>query len=149
MSEDLLAELGRQILKDLARSSLAGALPAQDQVQGKRGRLPKSPVAPSGEDMDARLRGIRRYISAKELAALLHWHVETLYKKVKQGLPVDRDIGPDGRGRTLKFYSPQVADWLRECREVRVRAVRAKQFSQLRNCDHAAHALEKEMETKK
>ena len=66
--------------------------------------------------MDALLRGIRRYITPKELAELLHWHTETVYRKIKAGMPADRVVDAQGRGRQLKIYPPQVADWLRGCR---------------------------------
>jgi hypothetical protein len=48
MADDL-GELGRQILADLLRSSLTGALPAESGL-AKRNRAPKSALAPSGED---------------------------------------------------------------------------------------------------
>lgn len=149
MSEDLLTELGREILRDLARSTLAGTLPAQGDVRGKRARLPKSSVAPTAEDMDARLRSIRRYITPKELAALLHWHPETVYRKAKEGMPVDRDIGPDGRGRRLKIYPPEIADWLRDCREARQRMIQAKQLSQRHSPEQTTGHAPQEMEVKK
>lgn len=136
MREDLLADLGVRILQDLARNSLAEALPAQIDRKLIKGRLPRSPIAPVGEDMDTRLRSIRRYITAKELAGLMHWHLETVYRKAKEGMPVDRDTGPDGRGRRLKIYPPEIADWLRECREARQRLIQTKQFSQEHSAGH-------------
>jgi hypothetical protein len=63
--------------------------------------------------MDALLRGIRRYITPRELAELLHWHPETVYRKIKAGMPADRVVDAQRRGRQLKIYPPQVADWLR------------------------------------
>jgi hypothetical protein len=108
MGDDLLAEMSQMILADLIRGSLMGALPADAGLKSKRERLPKSPLPLAGEDMDTRLRSIRRYITPKELAALLHWHVETIYRKIKRGMPVDRD------GRNLKIYPPRIADWFRE-----------------------------------
>ncbi len=56
MSHGLLGALGSQILADLARSRLLGALPLTDDLKGKRGRLPELAHSPTGEDMDARLR---------------------------------------------------------------------------------------------
>lgn len=116
MRDESLGELGRMILSDLAKSSLAGALPTELGSKANR-RLPKSSVTVSGEDMDTRLRGIRRYITPKELAALMHWHLETVYRKVRGGMPVDRDVDEEGKGRRLKIYPPEIADWLRDCRE--------------------------------
>lgn len=119
MRDELLGELGRIILSDLAKSSLAAALPSELGPKADRRRLPKSSVSVSGEDMDTRLRGIRRYITPKELAALMHWHLETVYRKVRGGMPVDRDVDEEGKGRRLKIYPPEIADWLRDCREAR------------------------------
>ena len=126
MGDDPLAELGRQILADLLRSSVMGTLPTQTELKSKRGRIPKSSLAPSGEDMDARLRSIRRYVTPRELAALLHWHVETIYRKAKCGMPVDYEVDADGNGRLIKIYPPKIADWLQECREVRKTLLRSK-----------------------
>lgn len=149
MREDLLTGLGLQVLKDLARSSLAGALPAQTDPKLKQDRLPKSSIAPAGEDMDTRLRSIRRYISPKELAALMHWHQETVYRKAKQGMPVDRDIGPDGRGRRLKIYPPKIAEWLSECRKIRHYPIQAKQAFGKQACQHKNGIPVVETEVKK
>lgn len=99
--------------------------------------------------MDARLRSIRRYITPKELAALMHWHPETVYRKAKEGMPVDRDIGQDGRGRRLKIYPPEIADWLRDCREARQRMIRAKQLSPRNSPEHEAGIPDQEKEIKK
>ena len=117
MSHELLAALDRQILADLARGNLMEALPSTNYLKDKRGRLPESAYPSTGEDMDARLRSIRRYITPSELAALLHWHQETVYRKIKSGMPAIRDVDAQGRGRRLKIYPPEIADWLRCCRE--------------------------------
>jgi len=123
MGDDLLADLSRQILADLVRSSLLGALPTESASRARQGRLPKSAVLLGGEDLDARLRAIRRWITPKELAALLHWHQETVYRRIKDGLPADRD------GDRWKIYPPTVADWLRERREARQLLIRSKFLS--------------------
>jgi hypothetical protein len=121
MSHGLLEALAPQILADLARSRLLGALPLTDDIKGKRGRLPELAYPPTGEDMGARLRSIRHYITPRELSALLHWHPETVYRKIKSGMPADRDVDAQGRGRRLKIYPPEIADWLRSCREAQKR----------------------------
>lgn len=118
MADDLLAELVRKILADLARASLMGGLPSEADSKSKRGRLPRSAPPLSGEDMEARLRSIRRYITAKELAALMHWHPETVYRRIKSGMPVDRD------GRSVKIYPPEIADWFRDIRQGSKRVIR-------------------------
>jgi hypothetical protein len=107
MSHRLLEALGRQIMTDLGRSSVMEALPPPIDLKAKRDRLPKSTPPPSGEDMDARLRSIRHYITPRELSALLHWHPETVYRKIKAGMPADRDVDAQGRGRRLKIYPPR------------------------------------------
>ena len=116
MSHRLFEALGEQILADLARNNLMRAAPSIDGTKGKQDGLPKSAPLNTGEDMDALLRGIRRYITPRELAELLHWHPETVYRKIKAGMPADRVVDAQGRGRQLKIYHPQVADWLRGCR---------------------------------
>jgi hypothetical protein len=118
MSHELLAALGGQILADLACSSSIGALPSTNGIKGKQDKLSKLVQAPIGEDMDARLRSIRHYITPNELAALLHCHIGTVYRMIKAGMPADRDVDAQGHGRRLKIYPPQVADRLRSCREV-------------------------------
>jgi hypothetical protein len=117
MSYELLAALRPQILADLTRSSPIGALPLTNDLRAKQNKLSKSEQAPSGEDMDARLRSIRRYITPSELATLLHWDIGTVYRKIKAGMPADRDVDAQGRGNRLKIYPPKVADWQRDCRE--------------------------------
>jgi hypothetical protein len=119
MGDELLVDLGRRILADLARSSLSGALTKPSDTKNIRSRPPKSARPPTNDDMDARLREIRRYITPRELAAILHWHVETVYRKVKEGMPADHDVDQFGHGRRLKIYPPRIADWLRECRQAR------------------------------
>jgi hypothetical protein len=117
MSHRLLQALGPQILADLARNNLMGASPSANDLKSKQNKLSKSAQAPSGEDMDARLRSIRRYITPRELAALLHWDIGTVYRKIKAGMPADRDVDAQGRGNRIKIYPPQVADWRRDCSE--------------------------------
>jgi hypothetical protein len=130
MGEEMLAGLGLRILADLARSSLSGALTKANGTKRSRSRMPKSAQPLSGEDMDARLRQIRRYVTPRELAALLHWHVETVYRKVKGGMPADRDVDQLGHGRCLKIYPPEIADWLRDCRQARALSIQGAASSQ-------------------
>jgi hypothetical protein len=122
MGHEPLDVLGRQILADLARSSPMGALPATNALKSKRVGLAESAQPPTGEDMDTRLRSMRRYITPRELAALLHWHPETVYRKIKAGMPANRDVDAQGRGRRLKIYPPEIADWLCRCRDARERS---------------------------
>ncbi|WP_433972683.1 helix-turn-helix domain-containing protein [Tunturiibacter lichenicola] len=109
--------LRQQLLIDLGESSVIEALPKSINLKRKPNRLPKSTHLLSGEDMDARLRSIRRYITPRELAALLHWHPETVYRRIKSGMPAHRDVDAHGCGRRLKIYPPEIADWLRSCQE--------------------------------
>jgi hypothetical protein len=120
MSHRLLEALRPQLLADFARNNVMGASTSTNDPKG-RDRLPKSSQRPSGEDMDARLRSIRRYITPRELAALLHRDIETVYGKIKGGLPADHDGDAQGRGNRIKIYPPQVANWLRGCREAQRR----------------------------
>jgi hypothetical protein len=117
MSHRLLDALRRQLLTDLGLSSVMEVLPPSIDLKARRDKFPKSTHPPSGEDMDARLRSIRCYITPRELAALLRWDIETVYRKIKAGMPADRDVDGQGRGNRIKIYPPQVADWRSGCRE--------------------------------
>lgn len=121
MSYRLLESLNRQVLTDLGRSSAMAALAPPTDLKQKQDELPKSAQPLKGEDMDARLRGIRQYIAPKELAALLRCHVGTIYRRVKAGMPADRDVDAQGRGNRIKIYPPRVADWQRDCRKAQER----------------------------
>lgn len=121
----VLAEL-KEMFAEVTRN-LRGALIVTDEVvKSTRGKMAKSALPLSHEDMDTRLRLIRHYITPRELAALLHCHVETVYRMVKSGMPVDRDVDGEGRGRNLKIYPPRVADWRAECRDSRIQAMQSK-----------------------
>lgn len=145
----VLAEL-KQMFAEVTRN-LRGALIVTDEVvKSTRGRISKSALPLSNEDMDARLRQIRRYITPKDLAGLLHWNVETVYRKIKTGMPADREVDGEGKGRNLKIYPPKVADWQAECREARMRAVQLKSAS--RDDSHTSRASSrknKSMESEK
>jgi predicted DNA-binding transcriptional regulator AlpA len=64
------------------------------------------------------LRTIKRWIVTKDVGALLHYHTETVYRRVKQeGLPAIRDV------RRLKYDPPAIEDWLeRRAESARTRA---------------------------
>ncbi len=133
MSYELLAALNRQLVADADRSRLRGPFPLHKEIDGKQRGFAMSPHPPSGENMDARLRGIRHYITPKELAFLLHIHRETVYRKIKSGMPAHRDVDAQGRGRRLKIYPPEIADWLRDCREQEKRCKQSKSGSPTSN----------------
>jgi hypothetical protein len=121
MSHELFNRLHGQMLDDAVRSHpVAGSGPIYD-LKRKSGVMANRAPASEGDDMDTRLRSIRRYITPRELAALLHWHPETIYHKIKAGMPADRLFDSLGRVRQLKIYPPQIADWMRDCREARKR----------------------------
>jgi excisionase family DNA binding protein len=104
MSTNLSSDIERRILVDLVRSfaETYGTTNLRSRV-----RKPVRQVAPAGESLCSYLRTIRRWIVTSEVATLLHCHTETVYKRVKvEGLPAHRD------GRTLKYYPPEIADWL-------------------------------------
>jgi excisionase family DNA binding protein len=106
MGANSVEELSRRILADLVRSSLAGALAGGAGLESGKLRRPRS-IALSDEDLFTRLRSIRGCIVTKELASLMRWHSETIYRLIKtEGLPVHRT------GKRLKFYPPEVASWL-------------------------------------
>jgi excisionase family DNA binding protein len=61
-------------------------------------------------DLIAHLRTLRKCLTPKEMAVLLHKHPETIYKMIKKGFPAFRD------GRRLKLDPCKVADWLEKRR---------------------------------
>jgi hypothetical protein len=142
MRDDLTTE-GKQMLEELrivlselkqmfaeVTRNLAGALVVTDEVfKSTQKKVPTSALPLSNEDMDARLRSIRHYITPKELARLLHLHRETVYRMVKTGMPVDRDVDGRGKGRNLKVYPPKIAEWRAQCREARKRAMQSRTAS--------------------
>jgi excisionase family DNA binding protein len=105
MRANVLADLEQRVLADLVRS-----FAATHSVANQRSSLIKKPVrqvAPAGESLCSYLRSIRHWIVTRDVAVLLHCHTETIYRRVKiEGLPAHRD------GRTLKYYPPEIADWL-------------------------------------
>lgn len=133
MGDDLLVEVGRQILADLARSTVMGTLPAES-ASLNRNRAPRLALAPSGEDFVQRLRGIRRLITVKEFGALAHLHPESVYRRIKAGMPAEHD------GRNLRIYPPKVADWLIDIRENRRRQMKPVKRPIDPKLDHAGCA---------
>jgi excisionase family DNA binding protein len=106
MNSDVLSKLERRVLVDLVRGRAV-----KPRVNDRRfvTNDQTTQVAPVGESLCAYLRTLRRWIVTKEVASLLHCHAETIYKRVKiDGLPAHRD------GRTLKYYPPEIADWLEQ-----------------------------------
>lgn len=106
MPGDRFSELERQVLLDLLRRGIAESLSIQRRDGSTGHKVPKD-TAPAADSFCARLRSIRRWIITREVAALLHCHTETIYRRVKsEGLPAHRD------GRLLKYYPPEIADWI-------------------------------------
>jgi excisionase family DNA binding protein len=104
MPANVLANLEQRLLADLVRS-FAETHAAANQRSSVKTSV--SQVAPAGESLCSYLRTIRHWVVTKEVAALLHCHAETVYERVKiEGLPAHRD------GRRLKYYPPEIADWL-------------------------------------
>ena len=104
MPADALSNLEQRVLVDLAHSL---AEPHGTNNLRSNVKKPVRQVAPAGESLCSYLRTIRCWIVTREVADLFHRHTETIYKRVEiEGLPAHRD------GRTLKFYPPEIADWL-------------------------------------
>lgn len=130
----ILAEL-RRVLAEISRTA-RGTLIVAEVARSARGRTPKSALQPTRKDMDERLRAIDHYVSARRLAELLDWSVETVYRQVKTGLPADRNVDGEGKGRSLKFYPPAVAAWIADCREDQKRLVESRQASRALSTDN-------------
>ena len=106
MEANSFENLSRSILAEIVRTSLASALVNEDSASQPRSRRSKA-VAPVGDDLVAHLRGIRRWLITREVAAVLHFHTETVYRKIKhQDLPAQKDNG------RLKFDPAKIAEWI-------------------------------------
>jgi hypothetical protein len=104
MHANVLADLEQRVLANLVHSFVETHIAANQRLSLKKS---VRQVAPAGENLCSYLRSIRHWVVTREVAALLHCHAETVYKRVKiEGLPAQRD------GRTLKYYPPEIADWL-------------------------------------
>lgn len=145
MPDDPLVEMVRRMLADLFASSLSRALPSQEELKARRSTIPKPALAPTGEDMDSRLRSIRRYMSPIEFAGLKHINVETVYRRIKAGMPADRDLN----GRNLMIYPPQVAEWEQNCREARNKLMRSKLVSDKNGANHHYPTADRKGENKR
>jgi len=138
MTDDPLNELGRRI------RSLVNSLPSEEELKAKRMRLPKSAVPLHGETLDRRLRTIDdRSIDASLLARVLDRDLETIYRRVKAGMPCFYE------GRNLRFFLPQVADWLLERSEERKRLLHSKQALQENSSGRESRRQKEMMEMKK
>lgn len=117
MSYRLLQALSPQLLADSTLKDLMATSRSTNGPKDKRDKSSKLVLAPIGEDMDARLRSIRRFISPEELASLLHCDATTVYRLIDAGMPVEYGVDPQAPGRSIKIYPPQFADWRREPRD--------------------------------
>ena len=118
-ADDPLTDLGRRI------RSLVNSLPTEEELKAKRIRLPKSAVPLNGPSLDKRLREIDdRPLDTRLLGQLLGRHEETIRRRVKSGMPHFYE------GRNLRFFGPQVADWLLERSEARKRWILSRRIAQ-------------------
>jgi len=147
MSHEFLKALGGHTLLDLAQSRPMGALPSTNPAKSKQGKFPMAAQHPDGENMDARLRSIRRYITPRELGSLLHWNLATVYRRIKAGMPVDRDIDSQGNEGRIQIYPPEIAAWLRRRRKALRRTKRVP--SGLRRGNRQGPKAEKVVEISK
>lgn len=117
MSIRLLQALSPQLLVDSMRPDLMGASSAINASKYKRDESTKLVQAPDGEDMDAYLRTIRRFIPPEKLADIFCCDLTTVYRLIDSGMPVEKGLDPLFGGRLIKIYPPQVAKWRRDRRE--------------------------------
>lgn len=69
----------------------------------------KKAAVPIGDDLQDYLRTVRRWLDASEVAALLHYQVETVYRRIKcEGLPAHKD------GKRWKFDPSEVGHWMKK-----------------------------------
>ena len=105
MERNAQSDMVNRILADLVRTSIITTLGREVNSKTKSNRRPKV-ILPLGDDLPSYLRGIHRLLTAKEIAASLHMHTETLYRRIKKdNIPAKKD------GRLWKFDPSEVADW--------------------------------------
>lgn len=98
-----LAQLGDHVLADPLRSSLSCA-PVWSALTNKMGeRLPLGPLT-----LD-RTPSMRRLLTVRDIACLLHCHPETVYRQIRtEDLPAKR------HGNRWKFDPVEIANWLQQ-----------------------------------
>jgi excisionase family DNA binding protein len=101
-----LSDLGDKVLADLMRKSIRSGSVGESGL-GSAPALTEKAVVPIGDDLQGYLRGLHRWLDSSEVADLLHYKVETVYRRIKcEGLPAHKD------GRQWKFDSAEVAQWI-------------------------------------
>jgi hypothetical protein len=78
MRANVLADLKQQVLADLVHSYAETRAAANQRSSLKK---PVRQIAPAGESLCSHLRMIRHWVVTREVAALLHCHAETIYKR--------------------------------------------------------------------
>lgn len=108
MDQRAHTEMTNRILADLVRSSITNALANDVRTRTKSKRRPKV-VMPIGDDLPSYLCTIHRLLNSTEMAAILGWHKETLYRRIKaESFPAIKDKG------RWKFDPGKVATWIEE-----------------------------------
>ena len=104
MPADSLSEFEMRVLSKLVQDVGFGVGSSQPRLSS---RMKVGQTTADGCSLFSHLRTMKRWIATREVSELLHCHPETIYRRVKEeGLPAHRD------GRRLKFYPPEIADWL-------------------------------------
>lgn len=108
MNERSHAEMADRILANLVRGSIASALANEVRTNTSSKRHPKAALA-LGDDLPSYLRSIHRLLSSGEMAAILRWHTETLYRRIKEeDFPAIKD------SHRWKFDPIKVATWIEQ-----------------------------------
>lgn len=108
MDERSHAEMADRILANLVRSSITNALANEVRTSTSSKRHPKAAIA-IGDDLPSYLRSIHRLLNSGEMAAILRWHTETLYRRIKSdSFPAIKDSG------RWKFDPIRVATWMEQ-----------------------------------
>lgn len=108
MSNGIPHPLTDKILADLVRDAVATTLVANGNSTNLKSLKHSNQVA-LGSDLPSHLRKIKRWLVTKEVAVIMHWHTESVYRRIRNdGFPAHRDK------HRWKFDPSKVADWIEQ-----------------------------------
>ncbi len=112
-----LSDLGDRALAELMRKSIRTG-PAQPSALNSAQWATAKADAPIDNDLQGYLRRLHRRLDSSEVAELLDYKVETVYRRIKcEGLPAHKD------GTRWKFDPAEIARWI-EKRDERPKMIR-------------------------
>jgi len=101
-----LSDLGDKVLAELMRKSIRSGSVGGSGLESVPSPTEKA-VNSIDDDLQDYLRRLHRWLDSAEVADLLHYKVDTVYRRIKsEGLPAHKD------GRQWKFDPAEVAQWM-------------------------------------